>query len=514
MRRFVLLSGAAVAAIGAVIAVGPTTAASANEPLCRRAPALAQLPAEVVSQQQQQSDEGEISVAARSLDSVSPVTTVEAPPPPAPPPPPPPPPAARGERDSGGEIAVTGSLAAPSASKSRSRADVAPTSPAPPPSIEGGRMYVPPENAPPAGLLTAGDHDDLLNPLLYARYVARAARELGQTVSGLPRVDTRRALTISVQDESGRPVPFTRVTVACADGNRLSMATLADGKVVLFPALDRLGDRVTIEAAGVRRSVAIGPRSGGQEQQLVIGSPAQPVRNFDLMIALDSTGSMGDEIEFLKSELGSILADIQRAYPDLNIRVGLVSYRDIGDDYVTRTDPLTPNFGVIEQRLGITRGTGGGDMPEAMDQALIRAVGQNWRPDAVKTLLLVADAPPHDNLQGRAFAAAEAARARRVQIVPIAASGVDDRAEYFMRAVAAATQSRYIFLTDDSGIGNPHAEPDVDCYVVTQLATAIRRVLASQISGERLEPNPGEVIRVVGRYDHGKCVLPRDFRVQ
>jgi hypothetical protein len=512
MRRFVLLSGAAAAAIGAAIALGPTTAASANEPLCRRAPTLAQLPAEVAVQQQQQDEYAPADMARpRELDSVSPVTTVEAaPPPPAPPPPPPPPPAARGERDSGGETAVTGSLAAPSASKSR-RSDVATASP---PSIEGGRMYVPPENVPPAGLLTAGDHDDLLNPLLYARYVARASRELGQTVSGLPRVDTRRTLTVSVADESGRPVPFTRVTVKCADGNQLNLATLADGRVVLFPALDRLGSHVTIEAGGVRRSVAIDQASGGQEQQLVIGSPARPVRNFDLMIALDSTGSMGDEIEFLKSELGSILADIQHAYPELNIRVGLVSYRDIGDDYVTRTDPLTSNFNLIEQRLGITRGTGGGDMPEAMDQALIRAVGQNWRPDAVKTLLLVADAPPHDNLQGRAFAAAEAARARRVQIVPIAASGVDDRAEYFMRAVAAATQSRYIFLTDDSGIGNPHAEPDVDCYVVTQLATAIRRVLASQISGERLEPNPGEVIRVVGRYDHGKCVLPRDFRVQ
>ena len=514
MRRFVLMSGAAAAAIGAAIALGPSTAAGAAEPLCRRAPELARLPVEVVSQQQQQSDDGEISVAARSreLTSPMPVTTVGEAPPAPPPPPPPPPPAARAERDDGGSseaVAVTGSLARKSA---RSSTDVAAASP---PAIDGeSRMYRPPENAPPAGLLTAGDHDDLLNPLLYARYVTRAARDLGQTVSGLPRVDTRRALTISVEDESGRPVPFARVTVSCADGNHLDLATLADGRVVLFPALDRLGDRVTIEAGGVRRAVAIDKGSGGQEQQLVIGSAARPVRNFDLMIALDSTGSMGDEIEFLKSELGSILGDIQHAYPDLNIRVGLVSYRDIGDDYVTRTDPLTPNFNMIEKRLGITRGTGGGDMPEAMDQALIRAVDQNWRPDAVKTLLLVADAPPHDNLQGRAFAAAEAARARRVQIVPIAASGVDDRAEYFMRAVAAATQSRYIFLTDDSGIGNPHAEPDVDCYVVTQLATAVRRVLASQISGERLEPNPGEVVRVVGRYDHGKCKLPPNFSMQ
>ena len=83
-----------------------------------------------------------------------------------------------------------------------------------------------------------------------------------------------------------------------------------------------------------------------------------------------------------------------------------------------------------------------------------------------------------------------------------------------MRATAALTQSRYIFLTDDSGIGNPHAEPDVACYVETQLATSIRRVLASMVSGERIEPVPAEVIRTVGRYDHGKCVLPPDFDPQ
>ena len=44
-----------------------------------------------------------------------------------------------------------------------------------------------------------------------------------------------------------------------------------------------------------------------------------------------------------------------------------------------------------------------------------------------------------------------------------------------MRAMAAATQSRYLFLTDDSGIGNPHAPPAIDCYRVTKLADADRR---------------------------------------
>ena len=508
MRRMLWLSGRAATVIGLAIATAATAAPDAQEPLCRRAPDLALLPPEVVNERQQQY-------------SAAPVPEVGepdlAPPPLAPPPPPPPPPAAErgGESD---DITISGSRIARPTLESPSPVTAMPAPPAPPPAPAESASRRPDYSrrpiSPPAGLLTAGDYDDLLNPMLYSRYVVRAARDLGQQVVGLPRVDTRRTLTINVEDSAGRPAPFVPVKITCADGNSLTLSTLADGRAVFFPGLDRLGRRITVSAAGAQRTLDIPPDSGGQQQTLVARTSASPVRKFDLMIALDSTGSMGDEIEFLKSELRSIVGDISAHYPQLDIRVGLVAYRDIGDEYVTRTNALTGNLDIIQASLNRTRGTGGGDMPEAMDQALIRAVGQDWRPDAVKSLLLVADAPPHDDLQGRAFVAAEAARARRIQVVPIASSGVDDRAEYFMRAVAAATQSRYIFLTDDSGIDNPHAEPDVDCYVVTQLAGAVRRVLASLISGERLEPRPEEVIRVTGRYDHGKCVLPPNFKAQ
>jgi len=106
----------------------------------------------------------------------------------------------------------------------------------------------------------------------------------------------------------------------------------------------------------------------------------------------------------------------------------------------------------------------------------------------------------------------EAARAKRIHITPVAASGVADEAEYAMRAMAAATQSRYLFLTDDSGVGNPHAPPAIDCYLVTRLDALVRRVIDSQISGRRIEPDKDEVIRSVGQYDGGKCVLPADFK--
>lgn len=495
MRSPILLISSAGMAL-AVAAAGSRTEATPPLPdLCRRAPALQMLPAESPIRQQQdwRAPRGDSVIVTESRSRSEERSAV--PPPPAPPPPPPPVMAAP----------VVSGVVSPS------------VAPAPPPaSVE--RSVVPgpyrPFPAPPAGLLTAGDHDDLLNPRLYARYVWRAARDLGQAIAALPRVDTSRVLTIAVEDGAGRPAPFVPVTVRCANGASLTYATLADGRVTFYPDHDALGSSVTISVGGSRRQVSIDPTAGGQTQAITFRGAARPVRKLDMMIALDSTGSMGDEIEFLKSELRAIVDELGRQYGGLDIRVGLVTYRDEGDEYVTRTLPLAASFGAIQQRLEITRGEGGGDMPEAMDQALVRATGQDWRDDAVKAMLLVADAPPHDELQARAFDAVEAARARRVQIVPVAASGVDQRAEYFMRAAAALTQSRYIFLTDDSGIGNPHAEPDVDCYVVTQLATSIRRVLASMVSGQRIEPLPAEVIRTVGRYDHGKCVLPPAFDPQ
>jgi hypothetical protein len=408
----------------------------------------------------------------------------------------------------GADISVTGTRTA-----RRGRESTTPIA-TPSDRVEEAR-FAPGYHRPPqpqSGLLTAGDHDDLLNPGLYAGYAGRFLQN--SQLRDLPRVDTRRVLTVAVQDESGRPVPFARVTITCADGNSLSLATVADGTAVFYPGLDRLGRSVRLGVAGVAgRSVSLAEAPGAQRHSFTLRSGAVPIRKFDLLLAIDTTGSMGDEINYLKSELRQILTDIRRSHPGLDIRLGLVAYRDEGDIYVTRTYPFTPDLEGMQANLRTQYADGGGDYPEAMDLALTRAVAQDWRPDAVKSLLLVADAPPHDENIGKAWRAAEAARAGRIQIVPVAASGVADTAEYVMRAMAAATQSRYIFLTDDSGIGNPHAPPAIDCYLVTRLDRLVRRVLDSQISGRRVEPREGEAIRSVGRYQGGKCVLPPDYPV-
>jgi len=86
-----------------------------------------------------------------------------------------------------------------------------------------------------------------------------------------------------------------------------------------------------------------------------------------------------------------------------------------------------------------------------------------WRPNAAKAVLLMTDAPPHEKNVAATIEAAQPLRSRGVQIVPVAASGVDDTAQYVLRTMAALAQGRYIFLTDDSGVGDEHAEPGRPC---------------------------------------------------
>lgn len=437
-----------------------------------------------------------ISCSSSSAPGIA-ASPITAPPPPPPPPAPPAPPrpAVIGEL---GEVVVTGNRV-----RREGEADTADDAriAAPTPVALPDRGTRPAQPRPPqAGLLTAGDYDDLLNPTWYADYVGRYLQ--GQGEQSLPWVDTRQAITIAVSDPEGRPAPFVEVSVSRPQGGPLRLRTLADGTVVLFPVLDRLGRTADISVNGATRRLTVGPDS---RLEIRTASRAAPVRAFDLLLVVDATGSMGDEMEYLKRELASIMASLAERHPNVDTRIGLIVYRDNGDQYVVRDFPFTGDVQALVRQLEAQRADGGGDYPEAMDQALTRALDYPWRDEAVRSIVLVADAPPHDDRIAATWEQVQEARARRIQITPVAASGVGHRAEFVMRAAAAATQSRYLFLTDDSGVGDPHATPEVKCYVVTRLDSLLRRVLDSQISGRRIEPTSNELIRRVGPYDEGVC---------
>jgi Mg-chelatase subunit ChlD len=120
----------------------------------------------------------------------------------------------------------------------------------------------------------------------------------------------------------------------------------------------------------------------------------------DVVFVLDTTGSMGGLIDGAKAKIWSISNEILRGTPTPEVRVGLVAYRDKGDDYVTQLTDLTTDLDSVYDKLMGFQAGGGGDTPEHVNQGLKDAIDKMaWSKDkdSLKIIFLVGDAPPHED---------------------------------------------------------------------------------------------------------------------
>jgi hypothetical protein len=116
----------------------------------------------------------------------------------------------------------------------------------------------------------------------------------------------------------------------------------------------------------------------------------------DIVIAFDSTGSMGNEIANIKSRIMTIGGNLIKKVP--SARISLVTYRDIGDEYEAKGIPLSSELRSSMTFLNLVRAGGGGDYPEAVDKGLEWAIKSNkFRARARKVVLVFGDAPPHSD---------------------------------------------------------------------------------------------------------------------
>ena len=123
----------------------------------------------------------------------------------------------------------------------------------------------------------------------------------------------------------------------------------------------------------------------------------------DLMICIDSTGSMQPTIDALAVALGEMADILSGISPKL--RLGVVHYKDHGELGKTGAkvvQPLSKNIKGTRTKLEKLRAMGGGDLPEAVLGGLDLALSKEmkWDADANKITILIGDAPPHpDELQ-------------------------------------------------------------------------------------------------------------------
>ncbi|QEC44321.1 carboxypeptidase-like regulatory domain-containing protein [Pseudobacter ginsenosidimutans] len=217
---------------------------------------------------------------------------------------------------------------------------------------------------------------------------------------------------------------------------------------------------------------------------LTIRENCAPSNIVDIAFVVDATGSMSDEIAYLQKELEDVIGNTTAKFNDIDLRIGSVFYRDHADTYLTRFIGFTNDIPSLKQFINKQSADGGGDYPEAVDEALTVALNTlQWRPAArSRILFLILDAPPPVTAARKMNLLIKQAATMGVRVVPVVCSGVDKSTEYLMRAIALATNGSYVFLTDDSGIGNKHIKPTTDTWKVELLNVLLQRMMGEMIA--------------------------------
>lgn len=332
------------------------------------------------------------------------------------------------------------------------------------------------ENKKSSGLLTAGELSDFKKWKLWSGYNENEFKSYSTEWGIFP---TKR-YCVQVQDKNFRPVIFESVYLINANTNDTLWTAITDntGKAELWSSFNSTANQENVMVACNNIKIRATPFANGINF-IKLEKVCTEINNAEIAFVVDATGSMQDEISYLKDELTDIIKNVAHKNSALNIFTASVFYRDKGDDYITKTQPFSKG---IEETIAFIRNqsaAGGGDAPESVCEALDAAITQlQWSKTAgSKIIFLVLDAPPHNGEGSKLSGLIQLAASKGIRIVPVACSGVDKETEFLLRSVALGTNGTYIFLTDDSGIGNPHIKPTTDEFKVELLNSLLQRTI-------------------------------------
>jgi hypothetical protein len=334
-----------------------------------------------------------------------------------------------------------------------------------------------------AGLLTAGEVNDFSK---WEFWTGIAARDLA-TYSEFWAIKPEERYTIQLENSMHNPI--VNVKVRLLNNNDIIWQARTDntGKAELWAnpytkhqtEINELSIEVEYENK-IHKLTNIKKFQDGINF-LKIEAECNYPKNIDIAFVVDATGSMDDELDYLKAELADIIHKVKDSLPDFDLKVSVLFYRDVNDDYLTRHIDFTSDVDILVSYISTQIASAGGDTPEAVDAALEQTLNNmSWRENTLsKMLFLILDAPPHhtDNSRESLLSSISQFSEMGVRIIPLACSGMGKSTEYLMRSYSLLTNGTYLFLTDDSGIGGKHIEPTTDEYTVKLLNDLLFRTI-------------------------------------
>ncbi len=331
-------------------------------------------------------------------------------------------------------------------------------------------------------LLTAGEISDFTK----WNYWQKLLEEDFKGYSEELKMNTGKRFTIEVYDPQQNPIPFASVSLF--SGSQLVWQTITDntGKAELWTGLSenlKSNDefRVSVQYKGKTTEIKKPKEFKKGINSCTLDIPCtQTKHGLEIAVVVDATGSMDDEINYLKEDLTDILTKSKRKING-ELTIASVFYRDKGEEYVTRESNFTADIKEAVKFISEQSANGGGDFPEAVEAGLEVAIDKlSWSDkENTKIMFLLLDAPPHlevANLVSIRNSIIKAS-AKGIRIVPVICSGADKHLEYLMRSSALFTNGTYVFLTDHSGIGGTHLKPSTDKYDVYTLNTLMTNII-------------------------------------
>ena len=349
----------------------------------------------------------------------------------------------------------------------------------------------------PSGMITAGAHND---NTYYNDWISLFAQNEGHLGKFFYYTDPHNSWgydslsRVKVSVSAGeKAVAGAKVTAFDKDGNKVfSAITDSQGNAYLFPTVKEGSVTVTTGSESVTSAFSTEER----ELTVDLSGSGNKLNVIEIMLVVDVTGSMSDEIDFLKAELADVVNRIAANDSETVIKLAMLFYRDTDDEipfkYYDFTDVTTPT-GLAAQQAALNdqRAIGGGDYPEAVDDALDMAVNKQWSTGATtKMIFHVLDAPAHDNAENKTKLknAVNIAAEKGIRLCPIICSVAADVTEYTMREAAIHTGGTFIFVTDDSGLGGSHHDPILPNTTVELLNSMMVRLVKGYHTGEFDEP--------------------------
>jgi len=333
---------------------------------------------------------------------------------------------------------------------------------------------------PQGGLVTAGEWNDLDNWAFYQKTLMK------EPFKGFPddwQMYTNHRIAVAITAKN-KPAANATVTlfrndtpIWTAKTDNLGRAELWAGAFQKEKELNTALLRLKVNEQWVSTAAISETQVNRIALDETLPSPTNLVQ---IAFMVDATGSMGDELEFLKMDLKKVINEVQKTNTQLKISTATVFYRDEGDEYVVKHSPFTEDINQTTEFISQQRADGGGDFPEAVDKALVQLNQLQWQPEArTRIAFLVLDAPPHNKpaVISSIQYSVKTAAASGIKLIPVVASGIDKTTEFLMRFIAMYTNGTYVFITDHSGIGNKHLEPSVGEYQVEKLSDLMVRLI-------------------------------------